>query len=127
METSERLDLGLRFGAALAEMDEQALREVCTDDVTWSIPGSSPVSGTSFGVAGLIAVQRVLHRGGVTAEVRQVLYGRDSMVAMLHETGSKDGKTLDVIVASVVELRERKIARITANVSDIEQLDRYLS
>ncbi|NMO51546.1 SnoaL-like domain-containing protein [Actinoplanes sp. TBRC 11911] len=126
MASSERLELGMRFGVALAEMNEEGLREVCTEDVTWSIPGSSRVSGTSFGVAGLLAVQRVLHDAGVTAEIQQVLYGRDSMVAMLHETGSKDGKTLDVIVASVVELRGRRIARITANVSDVEQLNRYL-
>lgn len=63
VESSEQLELGMRFGAALAAMDEETLRDVCTEDVTWSIPGSGPISGTSFGVAGLIAVQRLFSTG----------------------------------------------------------------
>jgi hypothetical protein len=49
------------------------------------------------------------------------------MVAILQEKGSNGGKALDVTVGSVIEPRGHRIARVTANISDIEEFDRYLS
>lgn len=127
MHTSDQFGLAQRFAVALATADRAALQQICADDVTWTIPGESPISGTNKGVEGVLTVQRTLQEHEVKADLQQLLHGRDSVVGLLHETGDKDGRHLDVTVALVLELRGDRISAIIGHISDVAMFTAYLS
>jgi ketosteroid isomerase-like protein len=127
MNTADQLALAQRFAVALATLDGDALRQVCTVDVTWTIPGDSSIAGKNEGVEGILTIQRTLQKHELKADLQKILHGRDSLVAWLHDTGDKDGKHLDVNVALVLELRDGRISAITGHISDVPMFTNYLS
>ena len=127
MDVSNRPLLIQRFTAALAAQDEAALRELCADDITWSVPGTSKIAGINVGVEGILAIQRTLREHELKVGLQQILHGRDSIVLLLHDTGSKDGTHVDVTVALLLDLRDDKISRITGHLSDMEMFSDYLA
>src|ERR1700683_796801 len=51
---SAKQALATSFIEALRALDEKHLQEITTDDVVWTLPGSSLVSGVAQGVAGIL-------------------------------------------------------------------------
>jgi uncharacterized protein len=127
MNSSDQLALAQRFALALATLDEGVLRQICTEDVSWTIPGDSSIAGRNEGVEGILAVQRTLRKHELKADLLKILHGRDSLVAWLHDTGDKEGKNLDVNVALLLDLRDNKISGITGHISDVPMFTAYLS
>lgn len=127
MDVSNRPLLIQRFIAALAAQDEVALRELCAEDVTWSVPGTSKIAGINVGVEGILAIQRTLREHELKVSLQQILHGRDSIVLLLHDTGSRDGRHVDVTVALLLDLRDDTISRITGHLSDMEMFSDYLA
>ncbi|MEV4343590.1 nuclear transport factor 2 family protein [Actinoplanes sp. NPDC049596] len=119
-----QLALAQRFAVALAARDADALGAVCTDDVSWTVPGTGAVAGVHTGVGGILAVQAAF--GGITATIEKILYGRDSVIALLHETGDRDGRHLDVHVALVLSLRGDRIRALTGHISDLEAFSAFV-
>lgn len=116
-----------KFAGALATYDEPTLREVCTDDVVWTIAGNSEISGNHLGVTDLVATQRRLQSYQIDVQLKEILFGRESFVVILHDTGDRDGKQLDVRVALLVSLRDGKISALTGHVIDTQMFSDYLS
>ena len=116
-----------RFATALNTRDEQTLREVCTPDVSWTIPGGSEVAGRHEGVAGLVAVEAALAPHQVVPRLEALLSGPDSMVALVHDTGDHRGRRLDIRVALHVQLRGDRIAALVSHFSDVQAFDDYLA
>jgi ketosteroid isomerase-like protein len=127
MDNSAQLALAQRFAVAALTLDGESLRQLCTDDVSWTVPGESSVAGRSEGVEGILALERAFQKHELHADVQKILPGRDSMVALLHETGDKDGKHLDVDVALVLELRGGRISAITGHISDVAMFSDYFA
>jgi ketosteroid isomerase-like protein len=125
--TTELDPLTKRFAHALLTLDERALAEVSSPDVSWSIPGTGLISGTHVGVPAVIAVASVVRAHGVSIEVEQVLSGRDGVTAILHETGSRLNKSLDVRVALTLLVRSGRVDSIVGYISDVTAYDDYLS
>jgi ketosteroid isomerase-like protein len=127
MNTPEdRLALAQAFAVALSTLDTDALRRLCTEDVHWTVPGDGPVGGRIEGAEGIIAFQRVLHDHAVRTDVRQIFHGRDSLLALLHDSGEHDGKRLDVDIALVLRLRNGRIAAIDGHLADVSAFAAYL-
>jgi uncharacterized protein len=119
--------LTVRFATALNTRDEQTLREICTPDVTWTIPGTTEVSGRNEGVAGLVAVEAALSPYGIRPQLEALLHGPDSVVALVHDTGDHRGRSLDIRVALHIQLRDGKVAALVSHMSDLQAFDDYLA
>jgi uncharacterized protein len=119
--------LAVRFATALNTRDEQTLRELCSPDVSWTIPGTSEVSGRNEGVAGLVAVEAALAPHQITPQLEALLHGPDSIVALVHDTGDARGRRLDIRVALSIQLHEGRIAALVSHMSDVQAFDDYLA
>ena len=121
----DRKTLAASFIEALTTQDEQAFQKIMCDDVVWTLPGSSVVSGVAHGVAGVLnRAQRIVERN-VTLEIMHVVLGREGVALLLHNTGKWKGKLLDEYLTTVCTLRDGKIARLDTYVSDIPMVDAY--
>jgi hypothetical protein len=125
MIESEKKTVALKFINALGLRDGNALRSIMTDDVVWSLPGTSPMSGEAHGVDAILKRSETLHRYGVTIEVEHVVYGFQDVALHLHNTGKQGDTVLDEHLTTVCRLRESKIHRLDTFISDVDMLNRF--
>lgn len=97
------------------------------DDVVWSLPGSSLVSGITKGVDGILKRVRVLVEYAVNLEIQHVVLGYEGVALLLHNTGAYKGKILDEYLTTVCTLRDGKIARLDTYISDFHMVNAYFS
>jgi ketosteroid isomerase-like protein len=107
-----------RFATALLTLDEAALTEISTDDISWSIPGPGRISGVHVGAPAIIAIATTIRQHRITIEVEQILTGRDGVTAILHEVSAHAEEPLDVRVALVLLFRHGRVATITGFIAD---------
>lgn len=131
METSmtdqDRKKLATSFIEALRAGDANGFRSIMTDDVVWSLPGTSQVSGVAKGVEGILKRARTIVAYGTKLEVQHVVLGHEGVALLLHNTGNQNGRILDEYLTTVCTLREGKIARLDTYISDIEMVNTYFA
>ena len=98
-----------------------------TDDVAWSLPGSSLVSGLAKGVQGILGRARTIVEYGVSLEIQHVVLGYEGVALLLHNTGSRNGRVLDEYLTTVCTLRDDKIVRLDTYISDVPMVDAYFA
>ena len=125
MTESEKKEIALKFINALGSRDGNLLRSIMTDDVVWSLPGKSPMSGEALGVDAILKRSETLHRYGVKIEIEHVVYGFQDVALHLHNTGKQGIKVLDEHLTTVCRLRENKIHRLDTFISDVGMLNRF--
>lgn len=98
-----------------------------TEDVVWSLPGSSLVSGEALGVGGII--ERAKHFAAFSLKIKilYVLFGRTGVALSLHNTGSHNGRTLDEHLTTVMQFEGDKVKRLDTFISDVNMLDSYFA
>jgi ketosteroid isomerase-like protein len=119
--------LATSFIAALRAQDVAGFNAIMTDDVVWSLPGSSLVSGLATGVDGILKRARTLGKYGVSLEIQHVVLGYEGVALLLHNTGSQNGRILDEYLTTVCTLRDEKISRLDTYISDIPMVDAYFA
>jgi len=127
MTEQEKKSLATSFIAAVRAQDVGGFNAIMTDDVVWSLPGSSVVSGLAKGVDGILKRARTLGKYGVSLEIQHVVVGYEGVALLLHNTGSQNGRILDEYLTTVCTLRDGKIARLDTYISDIPMIDAYFS
>jgi ketosteroid isomerase-like protein len=119
METSvtnqDRKKLATSFIEALRSGDANGFRTIMTDDVVWTLPGTSQVSGVAKGVEGILKRARTIVAYGTELEVQHVVLGHEGVALLLHNTGNQ------------CTLRDEKIARLDTYISDIEMVNTYFA
>jgi uncharacterized protein len=95
------------------------------DDVVWTLPGSSLVSGVARGVGGILKRAHEIVERGVTVEIMHVVLGYEGVALLLHNTGTMNGRVLDEYLTTVCTVREGKIARLDTYISDIPMVNEY--
>ena len=80
---TEKKDIAEKYMKALANRDGALLSSITTEDIGWSIPGTSLVSGEARGVDAILKRAETLHRLGVSITLEHVVYGLDD-VALQH-------------------------------------------
>ena len=125
MTESEKKEIALKFINALGSRDGSLLRSIMTDDVVWSLPGKSPMSGEALGVDAILKRSETLHRYGVKIEVEHVVYGFQDVALHLHNTGKQGDRVLDEHLTTVCRLREDKIHRLDTFISDVDMLNKF--
>jgi hypothetical protein len=124
---SAKQALATSFIEALRALDEKHLQEITTDDVVWTLPGSSLVSGVAQGVAGILKRAQAIVDHNVTLEIMHVVLGHEGVALLLHNTGKWKGKVLDEYLTTVCTLRDGKIARLDTYISDIPMVNTYFA
>jgi ketosteroid isomerase-like protein len=125
LSNEARKGLAISFIEALRSQDEKAFKKIMHDDVVWTLPGSSRVSGVANGIAGILNRARAIVERAVTLEVMHVILGYDGVALQLHNTGKWNGKVLDEYLTTVCTIRNQKIARLDTYISDIPMVDMY--
>jgi Ohr subfamily peroxiredoxin len=122
-----KIVVGHRFYEAVVTRDWRALRTLLRDDATWTLPGESAVSGTFIGAEAIVEHVRRIAGYGVRFELLHVLVSRDHLALDLHNTGSRADASLDEHLATVLRLREGRIAEIETYLSDVPGMNAFFS
>jgi len=127
MTDQDRKQLAASFIEALRAGDANGFRSIMTDDVLWTLPGTSLVSGIAKGVEGILKRARRIVEYGANVEIQHVVLGYEGVALLLHNTGKRNGRILDEYLTTVCTLRDEKIARLDTYISDIEMVNAYFA
>lgn len=127
LSNDDRRALILKFTAALNAVDRNAMEQVVTPDVTWTLPGKSLVSCTETGVQGIIARGRTMSDYGLNRQVQHLVFGIQSAAVETHNTGSHNGRSVDEYVVTTFSFENGKISKIDSAVSDVDGVNSYFS
>jgi uncharacterized protein len=125
MDESEKKEIAQRFITGLRNRDGNSLKSVMTEDVVWSMPGKSLMSGEAHGVGAILGRSEILHRYEVKIEVEHIVFGYQDVALHLHNTGKRGNKILDEYLTTVCLLRENKIHRLDTFISDVDMLNAF--
>ena len=123
-DTEKRAVAG-EFLAGLKTRDWDRLRGIMTDDITWTMPGSSLISGEAQGVEAVLARSRQIVGYELDFALNHILIGQSHVALSLHNTATRSGLTLDEYLATVCFLRDGKIAAIHTFLSDIDGMNAF--
>jgi ketosteroid isomerase-like protein len=124
---AEKKALATSFIEALRSLDVKGFQNIMSDDVVWTLPGSSLVSGVAHGVTDILKRAQAIVDRNVTLEIMHVVLGHEGVALLLHNTGEWKGKVLDEYLTTVCTLRNGKIARLDTYISDIPMVNAYFS
>jgi len=125
MTETEKKEIAEGFITGLRNRDANLLKSVMTDDVVWSLPGKSLMSGEAHGVDAILKRSEILHSYGVKIEVEHVVFGYHDVALHLHNTGKEGDKILDEYLTTVCLLRGNKIHRLDTFISDVAMLNAF--
>jgi len=127
MKTTEEIkeQLANKFLTGLKNRDWPLMRSALADDVTWTLPGTSLLSGPAIGADAVIKRANQLRDFGVMVQLNHILYGLDSVALSLHNTASRGDLVLDEQVAIVCDINDGKISRIVTHLSDVEGINKF--
>jgi uncharacterized protein len=125
MTTEQKRELAIDFATALKARNTELLQSFVTEDVVWSLPGTSLMSGEVHGVDGILMRAEILDAFEVNVQIEHVVVGYKDVGFLLHNTGRKDGKLLDEYLTTILTLRGNKIQRLDTLISDVPMLNEY--
>ncbi|MGW7579371.1 nuclear transport factor 2 family protein [Streptomyces sp. NPDC054765] len=119
-------ELADRFLTAFRTHDWEALSTLLAPDIVWSMPGTGTISGTLHGTAAAIdRFQEIVGRG-LHTELLHILVGQNGAALSLRNTAvAADGRKLDEHLATVLTIREGKIAAIDSYLSDVDGMSAF--
>jgi hypothetical protein len=125
MTTEQKRELAIDFATALKARNTELLQSFVTEDVVWSLPGTSLMSGEVQGVDGILMRAEILDAFEVNVQIERIVVGYKDVGFLLHNTGRKDGKLLDEYLTTILTLRGNKIQRLDTLISDVPMLNEY--
>ena len=112
MADHPNLDLMRRGYAAYTSGDLETISQLLSDDVVWHVSGRSPLSGDYSGkeqVFGFFGKLQELSDGTSRVEVHDLLADDDHGVAIVTQSGTRDGRSYEGRVTHVRHLRDGKV------------------
>ncbi len=126
MATDElKKTIAQQFLEALRSRDWGLLRSIMTDDIVWTLPGTSLISGEASGVDAVIGRAQRIVSYGLTFNLNHILIGQYGLALSLHNTARKGTQSLDEHLATVCTLRDGKICEINTYLSDVEMVNTF--
>jgi uncharacterized protein len=125
MTPEEKIAIGKRFHDALTARDWPSIRALLTDDAKWMLPGDNLISGTAIGADDVTARAQKIAGFGLTFALQRILVSPDNFALSLHNTATRQGRTLDEHLATVCFLRDGKIAAIETYLSDVDGMNAF--
>jgi ketosteroid isomerase-like protein len=127
MTAEDKERLARTFLSVLSHPDPEVIKKTTVDDVIWSFPGTSPISGEAHGVDGIMKRARTIASYGVKVEFIRAVFSLSSVAIFLHNTGNKNDRVLDEQVAAVFTLRGDKISRLDTFLSDVAMAEAFFA
>ena len=125
MTDAEKKDLALGFAAGLMTRDRELLLSITTEDVMWSLPGTNLMSGQANGVDAILERAATLQAFEVNVQVEYIVYGQDDVGLILHNTGNKNGRILDMHLTTIFLLRDGRVRQLKTLLHDVAMMDSY--
>lgn len=127
MTDEQKRELAIDFAMAVKTRSLETLQSLVTDDVIWSLPGSSLMSGEVSGADGILMRAEILDAFEVNVQVEHVVVGYKDVGLLMHNTGRKGNKVLDEHLTTIFVLRGNKIHRLETLISDVQMLNAYFA
>jgi uncharacterized protein len=125
MTEQDKRKIAQDFLRGLRDRDANLLRSIMTNDVVWSVPGESLMSGEARGVDAILKRAATLANFNVKIELKHVVLGLHDVAVQLHNTGKFGDKVLDEHQTTVIHLDVGQIRRLDTFISDVEMLNAY--
>jgi ketosteroid isomerase-like protein len=125
LTAEKKEEMARQFLSVLGKPDVEVVRGVVVNDVVWSFPGGSPISGEAHGVEGIMTRARTIASYGVKVEIVRTVYGFSGLAMILHSTGNKAGRVLEEHLAAVFAFRGDRIFRLDTYLSDVAMAETF--
>ena len=121
----EKTEIAQKFLTGLRTRDWDLLKSIMTEDIVWSLPGSSLISGEARGLEAVVKRSQLIVSYGLTFTLKHVLYSEHGVALSLNNTARRGNLTLDEHLATVCQLRDCKIFTITTYLSDVDMVNAF--
>ena len=121
----EKKQLAETFLHALGTKNWDLLRSIITEDIFWTLPGTSVISGEVSGADAIITRAQQIVSYGVSLELKHILYGQYNVTLSVHNQASRGELILDEHLATVCTILNGKISKIETYLSDIDGLNAF--
>src|SRR5258708_14150472 len=120
----EKTEIAQKFFTGLRKRNWN-FKSIIADDIVWSLPGSSLISGETHGVDAVIERSQLIVSCGLTFTLKHILLGQHGVALSLNNTARRGDLVLDEHLATVLSIRERKIFAIATYLSDVEMVNAF--
>jgi len=122
---AEKLALANVFITSLQSNDWDTMRSILAADASWTLPGTSLLSGYANGAEAIIKRAQGLKHFGVNFDLKYILIGFKGFTLSLRNTASRGDLILDEQVAIVFEVNGGKIIDMATYLSDVAGINAF--
>jgi ketosteroid isomerase-like protein len=121
----EKNDIAQTFLTALRNHDWELMRSIMINEVIWSLPGTSLISGDAYGIDAVIKRSQLIVNYKLNFGLKNILFGQHGVALSLNNTARRGDLVLDEHLATVCSLSEGKISRIDTYLSDVDMVNAF--
>ncbi|HEY4417717.1 MAG TPA: nuclear transport factor 2 family protein [Verrucomicrobiae bacterium] len=121
----EKSDLATKFITGLRTRDANLLRSIMLENLVWTLPGNSLISGAAEGIDAVIQRSQMIVDYGVNFNLKHILIGHTGVTLSLHNTARRGNLLFDEHLATVLDLQNGKVSAINTYLSDVEMLNQF--
>ncbi|TCO52296.1 nuclear transport factor 2 family protein [Actinocrispum wychmicini] len=127
--SEDLLEIGRNFFYSMIGQDWPTVRALITDDIVWTMPGTSRISGTVQGKDAVVERVKRVAAAGVRLpriELRHMLVGETTVMVFLYNKAvADDGREIDEHLASIYHIRNDKVVAIDTLVTDVDGINAF--
>jgi len=121
----QKLAIANIFVTALRNDDWDMMHTILAQDATWTLPGTSLLSGLASGADAIVKRVQNLKKFGVNFDLKYILIGLNGFTLSLHNTAKREDLILDEQVAIVFELANEKVVSMVTYLSDVPGINQF--
>ena len=121
----EKKKLAETFLNAVGNQNWDLLHSIITEDISWTLPGASVISGEVSGANAIITRAQQIVSYGVSLELKHILCGQYNVALSVHNQAVRGKLVLDEHLATVCTIRDGKISKIETYVSDVNGVNAF--
>jgi ketosteroid isomerase-like protein len=121
----EKNQVAQTFLTALRSRDWELMRSVMINDIIWSLPGTSLISGEAHGIEAVIRRSQLIVSYDLNFGLKNILLGQHGIALLLNNTARRGALVLDEHLATVCSLIGGKISRIDTYLSDVDMVNAF--
>ena len=121
----EKKKLAETFLHAVGTQNWDLLHSIITEDISWTLPGTSLISGEVNGPNAIITRARQIVNYGASLELKHILYGQHNVALFVHNQASRGELILDEYLATVCTICSGRISKIETYVSDVNGVNAF--
>ncbi len=121
----EKHDIAQNFLVALRDRDWELMRSIMIDNIVWSLPGTSLISGEAHGIDAVIKRSQLIVSYKLDFGLKNILFGQHGVALSLNNTARRGDLVLDEHLATVCSVRDGKITRIDTYLSNVDMVNTF--